>query len=618
MMSECKTACILMDENDLNGFRNSYGYAASKECLHVPFDYISLMQVIFHESEVEHYIPKTYAESDLSIAKTIYADSQKFLKQLLLSNKIVDETEDSFPLEFFWFRLWSCVYRIISFCNDLLAQHPVKEVVLIKRSKSINTGGLLLDTASLTELVKTVFIGKDTKVKVLEHREHYIKPQTILYDQKYRLKTSLKTLSQLFFWKALSFNKKNYDLILVNAFYDNVINCYKAYGSAKNMSPQVFRSGRMPFLHSWRKTSQFLIDKFFPRKNHPDNTQNIVKPYEISLQNIKFDFAKIFHSTIVQYLNDTRRMSNYINMFWDKYLEKGKRYLTIFSMSPSQLDSYYMIKKTRECDGKLAIWQHGGSYGYVDYFQHYISDYKNADYFLSFGKSNINEITKYMGNKSPACVEVGSNLIYGKSMNLNNLRIKRSWDSQGLFIPVVAATFHSQDNFKWRMDTQFGAMKQIIDFFGSDEIGKIIIKGLKNHRPHLELRRYIKAKRYRDVSYSDIPVDNALSNNPKFVIIDNTSTPLLTVLAQYTGPIFLMVNQKSWAVREDALALLKRRVVYSESVDELKKQLTNFSKTGIPENVDVKDTSFVDVYLKRFCYQNYERFLQEAMPRRQQ
>ena len=42
-----------------------------------------------------------------------------------------------------------------------------------------------------------------------------------------------------------------------------------------------------------------------------------------------------------------------------------------------------MIKKVKENGGKVVVWQHGGAYSYTDYFQHYVTDYKNADYFLS-------------------------------------------------------------------------------------------------------------------------------------------------------------------------------------------------------------------------------------------
>jgi hypothetical protein len=64
--------------------------------------------------------------------------------------------------------------------------------------------------------------------------------------------------------------------------------------------------------------------------------------------------------------------------------------------------------------------------------------------------------------------------------------------------------------------------------------------------------------------------------------------------------------------REDALALLKRRVVCSESVDELKMQLTKFIKEEDLGEVNLEDSSFIYMYVKNFSYPDYKRFLQET------
>ena len=134
MKSDYKTACILIDENDLGDFKNSYQHAIPKGSLWVSLDSFSTMQVIFQEFDKSYYIPKVIDNGELATPKGIYQESQKFLKQLLLDNKIIDEAEDSFPLEYFWFCFWTKVYRTILFCNDLLSQFSIKEVILIKRN----------------------------------------------------------------------------------------------------------------------------------------------------------------------------------------------------------------------------------------------------------------------------------------------------------------------------------------------------------------------------------------------------------------------------------------------------------------------------------------------------
>jgi len=611
MKFDCKTACILIDKNDWKDFKDSYGSAIDNKPLWVPLDPISMMQVVFHEHRGSYYIPEIIGESERTVNKKIYAESQKFLKQLLLDNKIVDKTENSFPLEYFWFRAWAGVYRSILSCKDFLSQCSVKEIVLIRRNKFINHGGLLINTASVIDLIKTFFESKNIKVIVIEHQESHLKPRTIFYNQTCNWKLSLKHLIKFIYWKALSFNKKNYDYILINPGYDNTINYNKAFNSANKMFPQVFHGGRIPFLHSWRKLLRFLIARIFLKYKYSDNEGNVIAPYKSDLYDFEFDFTKTFQGTIDQYLSDVKWMRSYINLFWQNCLERKKRYLTIFSLSPIFLHSYFVIKKARENNGKVAVWQHGGSYGYTVHYPHYISDYKNADYFLSFGKCDIDEVTKCMGDTSLTCVEVGTNIIYGKSPS--NLRAEKSGESPGIFIPTVTATFFSSAGIRWPIGRQFSTEKQIIDFFGLGPGGNVVVKGLKNHLPHHEIKRYIGTKKYKYVSYTDISIDKVLSSNPKFIILDDSATPILQVLARYSGPIFLMVHQESRSIEEDALALFKRRVVYSKSIDELKMQLTDFFKTGTLKSIDVEDTSFVDAYLKRFCYRDYERFLQQAL-----
>jgi len=611
MKSDCKTACILMDENDLKDFRDSYRDDVSKESLLVPFDDISRLQVMFHESNQASYIPKMVDEGEFSIAKSVYSESQKFLKQLLLANKIVDEAENSFPLEHSWFCFWGTINRAISFCSDFVNKHSVREVILIKRDKFVNHAGLLISTASFTDLIEAFLKSKNIKVKVFKHRDSYVKPRTIFYSQKHNWKSSLKHLIKFIHWKALSFNKKDYSHILIKPGCENVINYQKAFSSSNKLFPQAFQGVRLPFLHSWRKLLRFLVARILFKFKYSDNNSNIIRPYKTNLDNFEFDFAKTFQSTVVRYLIDARWMKNYIDIFWNSCLRKGARCLTIFSVSPLHLHSYFLIKKTKGSGGRIAVWQHGGEYGYMDHLPHHIMDYKNADYFLSFGfgKCDIEEVAKSMESAYPACVEVGSNVFYGRpELVPNNLRV-----APPLFVPAVIERFYGRKGIACREDLQVAAIKQIIDFFDLDRGGNIVVKGLKKHLPHQEIQRYVGLKGYKDVSYSDIPIDKALSGNPKFVILDGASTPLLRTLAQYSGMVFLIkIPKVTQKIKEEALVLLKRRVVYSESIDELRMQLNTFLKEGTLAGVNTEDTSFIDVYLKKFQYLDYERFLQEA------
>ncbi|HEG43582.1 MAG TPA: hypothetical protein ENH94_05990 [Phycisphaerales bacterium] len=613
MNTDRKKAYILMDQNDLEDFKDRHGITVDDKSLFLPIDFTAMMQVIFTQPEEAYYAPKVINENEeFFAAREIYEDSQKFLKQLLLTNGLVDKDEEAFPQEYIWACIWISVNRALSFCSDFLDQYAVEEVVIIKRNKYVTQGGLLINIASFSHLIEKFFESKNVKVSTIEHQGHYDKPRTIFFEQSQRLKTSVRYLIQFVRWKLLSLNNKNDNCIFINPSYDNVINCYKAYRSpGRKTAPQVFYGNRMPFLHSWRKSVCFLIAKSLFKQHDYNNYEVSINPYKINLHDVEFDFANLFRETVSQYLTDAKWMKGYIDLFWQKCMKKGKRYLTIFSLPPVYLHSYFLIKKTKDNGGKVAVWQHGGVYGYTDFFQHYITDYKNADYFLSFGKDCTKDVTKFEKNCHVECANVGSNVMYAQQAS-GSLKTEEPPSQEGLFLPGIVGLFYIKNCVKWQADLQFKAIKQIIDFCGSGVGGKVVTKGLRSHSPHYVVQRYIESKKTKYLSFTDVSTDTALSNNPKFIILDNQSTSLLQVLSQYTGPIFLMLNQESALLRQDALDLIKRRVVYSESVDELKMQLTDFFKDGSLNGTDTHDRSFIDTYIKRFCYSDYERFLQKA------
>jgi hypothetical protein len=616
MESDYKIACILFDENDLEDFKNSYKNIIPEGSLWVPLDTFPTMQVVLQETGKPYYIPRIINDDEFSTGM-IYAESQEFLKQLLLANKMIDESDKFFPLEHFWFCLWNKIYRTLSFCNDVINQFNIKEIIIIRRNKYLNHGGILTHTASFVDLVDKFFKNRNVIVKIYKCQNDYVKPKTIFYDQKQNLlKSSLKQAKHwLAFikWKTLSFSKKNCNHILIKPNYDNIVNYQKIFDSDDNKNvPQIFHGLKIPFLYSCKKMLCYLIRKPFFLFTHSDSNINVLEVYKLNAYNFEFDFTELFKETIINYLKDTRWMENYIKTLWDSCFRKQERDLIIFSLSPVHLDSYFLIKKAKKNLGKIAVWQHGGVYGYTDYPAHYLTDYKNIDYFLSYGVNNISVITKYFPDSStPKNFPVGTHKMY-KKLDTKKAYSRKLWNEKGLFIPMVMSPVYKQENISLRMDLQLKSVKNVIDYFGEGSDIKLAIKGLKGNKIHYQLCKYIEFKNFKNISYTEIVLDRALAYNPKFIIIDDTSTPLLQVLAKYNGPIFLILNQKTLMPREDALALLKKRIVCSESVDELKMQLTKFINEGDLGEVDLEDSSFIDMYVKNFSYPDYKRFLQET------
>ena len=614
MSTDSRKAYVLITPNDLEDFKDLYGFTTNEKSILLPIDFSSMLRVILNENQKSYYIPRVLNESkEPVLSKDIYKKSQKFLIQLFSANNKTSEQEGAFPQEYFWACIWFAVYRVLSYCEDFLNHNSVDEIFIIKRNKYVVQGGLLINLDSFTRLITEFFESKNVKVSIYEDQKVYNKPESLFYDQSNRLKSSLIYLKKYLRWKSLSFKNKNHDHILVDPSYDNIINCYKGYKSpGHKTSPQVFYGNRIPFLHSWWKSILFFISKFFFMYRRPNNDESSIPSHKVNLFELEFDFSDLFRETVSQYIYDAKWMEKYIDLFWKKCLEKGKSYLTIFSLSPVHLQSFFLARKTKQNGGKVAVWQHGGVYGYTDFFQHYISDYKNSDYFLSFGKNIIGDVTEFDKNNRTECVAVGSNYMYNSSKS-DGFLPKKQLTSYGLFIPVVIGSFYSQNCVKWCADLQFNAIQQIMDFFDSCLKENLVTKGLRSHKPHYQIQQHIKSRKSKHLSFTDIPLKNILAANPKFIILDNQSTPLLQALVQYRGPIFLMNLQESWAIREDALDLLKRRVIYSESVDELKMQLTAFLKNDDLNGTDTNNNSFTNIYLKNFRYGDYERFIEAAL-----
>ena len=183
---------------------------------------------------------------------------------------------------------------------------------------------------------------------------------------------------------------------------------------------------------------------------------------------------------------------------------------------------------------------------------------------------------------------------------------------QGMyFAPIASHSFHSQPQAGWNAPLQFSGTKEIIDYFISSNSRRLIIKGLSGQVMHDELRHYIADCKW--LCYTDMPTGEALALNPKYVILDCSVTPLLEVLAQFKGPVFYLQNQVSFQISQKVLALLKKRVVVSQSASELKGQLTDYFKKGSLSGVDLNNQSYVDTYIKKFRFEKYERFLSNAI-----
>lgn len=608
-----KTACILFDEEDWDEFNRHYQSELPDNFCWFPIDYIPMIQVVLGQDRRKYFLPKIESQKDCSLlTKEIYETSQDFLKKLFEHNKYLDDDSDHiqfFPSEYFWHCIFVGVYRIVSCCQNLLEQCPVDKIIIIQRDKSYNHGGLEANYSSYTSVIKQYFESKGVQVRLLPYSNGRSGTKRVfLYGKPgWKLKSLIKRTLIFFRWKYKSFRKENYKYLLIELLYDNKINYLPHFIYPKATMPQVFFERGIPFFHNFRNIVGFYKDKIKLDKIviHPDYKKI---SYSFVIGDFQCDVANLFSTAIERYLNDIIRMKQSVDLWW-KHCPRNEQLKTIiFTLPPVFMHSYFLIKKIIKNQGKVVTWQHGGFYGSADHFVQYITDYKLSDIFLSYGKSHAGDMGNLIEENCNKTFEIGTNYIFSNKDRKRRNNKKTLSPSNGLFIPAVIGTFYSQSRLKWDGPTQFQNIKKIIKILSSGKFGKVTIKGLKNHKPHLEIEKYIRKNNILNIHYTDFSLDIALSSNPEFVLLDAPSTPLIEILARYNGLVFVLNCQESWRVNTEALTLLKRRVFYSESTVQLEMQLEKNlladTKSAIPE-----DNSFMDCYVKPFSYKKYQHFL---------
>ena len=456
-------------------------------------------------------------------------------------------------------------------------------------------------------VIKEYFKDKGVKVRLINSHKRNIPNSTNGKNIIDKSKKIIKSLGMFCLWKINSFNKKNYDYLLISPSYDNKINFVQPFIYPMTLVPQAFLNKGIPYYHSLKNIALYYKEKIKEEKKKKKISYK-KKPFFIVIDDCRLDISEIFSVTIEKYMEDIVSAREDVNIYWRNCPCNNKLRMIIFSFSPVFIYSYYLIEKIKESNGKVVIWQHGGLNGYADHFIRYILDYKLGDTFLSYGKSHNAELNKIVGEKCDKNYEVGTNLIYSSRDNKLRKPGTVNKHSNGLFFLLGTLENYFQGAIKWDGPAQYKNIKAIIDLFATGEYGPITIKGVKNHKMHSEVENCIKIKRIKNVYYTDRSLNEAILSNPKFIILDGVSTSLLEVITKYRGFVFVLNCQETWKIAPEALYLLKKRVFYSESVDQLKMHLEEnliYDKKSVPS----RNNSFRDNYIKPFSYERYQQFM---------
>ena len=490
----------------------------------------------------------------------------------------------------------------MKYCEELLAEHPIRQVILVSRAKTLAIGELQVDLSCFISIINSFLESRGISVIRLGAKDAALPARRGIVAF---IKQQIRNLVQFCRWKWVTIGRpKDYSHILINPAYNNKINFAAPYIFPGARLPQAFFRYGWPFFHDlsaifrcgwqWHRESKVASVEKQP-----------LRSYRMTVEECNFDIGDIFAATIVKYLGDIVSARRRVEIFWQNCPRVNEVKRIIFSFSPVFMYAYYFIDKMKRSEGQVVVSQHGGLYGYADHFLRYILDYKLADVFLSYGKSHASAQPNMAGESCDQNHPVGTIAVFEKRPR----RLPRGKNTAGVYFLMGTLTNYFQSAMKWNGSAQFKNVKAVVNLFRGGRYGALSVKGVKNHEMHSQVAEFIRDGRAPFVDYSVGDMRRVLAKNPRFIIIDGVATTLLELVANYQGLIFVLNCQETWQIHPAALALLKQRVFYAENADELEQHL---QKNLLRDNANTRadNNLFQNHYIKHFSYEAYRKGLE--------
>lgn len=235
---------------------------------------------------------------------------------------------------------------------------------------------------------------------------------------------------------------------------------------------------------------------------------------------------------------------------------------------------------------KILGAQHGNIYGEQVVPSHFDSDYNRCDYFVSYGFTQEN-LSKLHPRLDPRCTI----LPYGASK-----LVKYSPRKEIDILFPITNVFSILHKGMSRIPPHKLAISQVklLEHLDSLIGYSVIVKPFKSANfnscaPLIVLKRLKRLRLIDDVTLKEFLEEY----HPRAVIIEYPSSPLLDCLHLDTE-IFLM-NDTIRPYGKDQLEALRRRVHYSENVEEIIEKMNMFLKGELEKKRD-------DTFLQRYVY----------------
>lgn len=311
-----------------------------------------------------------------------------------------------------------------------------------------------------------------------------------------------------------------------------------------------------------------------------------IDTFPIAEQKMKYFFTVFVKALINLYISSFELFKTY----------KPKVFFAPFIVRARML---VVAEAARKNNIPLAVYQHGGVYGYSNCKINRETDFQYCDYYISFGEG----VKRRLQNSRANIISVGSFLLNDlRKMNTmkNGMKIKKKLGinkKRKIVVYVMNPIYRNWNYIDYTYYTDhecFNVQRKIIDIFAKHSKYQYILKVFPIYNEKDPIVPYVNDKKNKnfeivyDVSFREILPCADL------IVMDAVSTPLLEAL---TTSQKIMIYDLFKGTFSDAIEILKKRAYYSRDIDEYLKELDRALEEG-DFFIENPDNEFSEIYGK--------------------
>ncbi len=298
-------------------------------------------------------------------------------------------------------------------------------------------------------------------------------------------------------------------------------------------------------------------------------------------------------------------LPEYIKIFeyYNKFFNTCRQIIILTSTTNLAYYHLAVFDAAKSKQKKIITYQEGAGYGSPDVKVYDYSEYRNCDYFISYG-----ELSSYLKKKKimNTCkiLEAGSLRLKKLKCDLhNNMDLKYKILYCTSYNPVrnhFPYNF-SFSNYSYKLQKDISNLLESLNVKAAVQVApnnafNVIDKYILNNKSLFNKLDVIQNKKFVSV----LPITEA-------VIIDFPSTTLMEALIT-EKPIFFYYSNWLSHIDDDALFLLKKRVCVIESLEKLKQNLFKYFRYNLYE-ADITNKE----YFEKYCLNEKNKKCEELL-----